>query len=189
MERSDDSFEKELETFRPILVSLAEALISPEVRGHVEASDLVQQTMLEAHAHADRLRHIHQTAFFNRLRQALKHNVLDAVKSLKAAKHDIARSVRESDLEESFARLDQLLCGDQTSPSQAVQRDEQITTMLTSLQALPTNQRLAIIGKHLRGKSLKEVAADLGLSESATAGLLHPGRQHLLRLMGGTHDE
>ena len=37
---------------------------------------------------------------------------------------------------------------------------------------------------HLQGLSLKEVAASLDLSESATAGLLHRGRQSLIHRMG-----
>ena len=92
-------------------------------------------------------------------------------------------------MEESFARLEQVLVADETSPSALVQRNEQIAIMLAALQELPENQRIAVIMKHLQGHCLKEVAASLGLSESATAGLLHRGRQQLIRCMGTHHDE
>lgn len=184
MEQSDDSIEKALERFRPILVTLAEAMISPAYRGDIEASDLVQQTLLEAHTGGRRLETYDGGPFFAWLRKALRNNLLDAVKHLNTQRKDVNRRVRESELEDSFARLEQVLVGDETSPSQIVERNEQIAVMLSTLQQLPENQRSAVIMKHLRGHSLAEIAATLGLSESATAGLLHRGRQHLLRRMG-----
>ena len=45
----NNDFEGALERFRPVLVTIAEAMISPAYRGDIEASDLVQQTLLEAH--------------------------------------------------------------------------------------------------------------------------------------------
>ena len=181
-EKSD--VEVALERFRPVLVTIAQAMISPAYRGDIEASDLVQQTLLEAHTGAGVLDPLDEGPFFGWLRKALQNNMLDSVKRLNTQKHDVSRRVRESELEESFARLEQVLAGDETSPSQLASRNEQIATMLSSLQELPDNQRMAVILKHLQGLSLKEVAASLDLSESATAGLLHRGRQNLIHRMG-----
>ena len=189
MERPDNEVEKALERFRPVLVTLAEAMISPAYRGDIEASDLVQQTLMEAHTNARFLDSFDEGPFFAWLRKALQNNLLDAVKHLGTQKKDVRRRVRQSEIEESFARLEQVLVGDETSPSQLVQRNEQIAIMLSALQELPDNQRMAVIMKHLQGHSLKEVAASLGLSESASAGLLHRGRQQLLRCMSTHHDE
>ena len=181
-------FEGALERFRPVLVTIAQAMISPAYRGDIEASDLVQQTLLEAHAGAGTLDPLDEGPFFGWLRKALQNNMLDAVKRLNTQKHDVGRRVRESELEESFARLEQVLAGDETSPSQLASRNEQIATMLASLQELPDKQRMAVIMKHFQGLSLKEVATSLDLSESAAAGLLHRGRQNLTHRMG-TRDE
>ena len=52
--------------------------------------------------------------------------------------------------------------------------------MLAAIQELPSNQRKAIILRHLRGHSLKEVADELQLSEDAVGGLLRRGRQQLV---------
>lgn len=170
-----------LEKFRPVLVTLAEALISPAFQGSLDASDLVQQTLLEAHTDAAGLVDQGEGPFFAWLRQALRHNVLDAVKQMTAQKNDVRRNVQVSVLEESFIRLDHVLATDETSPSQVMQRNEQIEHMLAVMQELPTNQRRALVLKHLRGESLRQVAETLGLSESAAAGLLHRGRQQLMR--------
>ena len=170
-----------MEKFRPVLLTLAEAMISPGLRGNLDASDLVQLTFLEAHQKTDQLAAIGEGPIFAWLRKALQHNVLDAVKHLKAQKNDIRRTLRCSEIGESFHFIEQFIAASDTSPSQFVQRNEQITLMLAAIQDLPANQRTAIILKHLRGHSLMEVADALQLTESATAGLLHRGRQQLVQ--------
>lgn len=176
-------FEKDIQRFRPILLSIAEAMISPTLRGHLEASDLVQQTFLEAHCNAEKLAGTESAPLFGWLRICLKNNLLDAVKHLKSQKNDLKRQMRISELAESFDRMEQLLVADQTSPSQIAERNEQILILLALLQEIPPDQKTAVIMKHLRGCSLKEIAEELNRSESATAGLLHRGRQNLVAAM------
>jgi RNA polymerase sigma-70 factor (ECF subfamily) len=178
-------FESNIQRFRPILLSIAEAMISPTFRGQLEASDLVQQTFLEAHCDAEKLAGTENGALFEWLRTCLRHNMLDAVKQLKTQKNDLKRQMRISELAESFDRMEQLLVADQTSPSQIAERNEQILIMLAVLQEIPPDQKTAVIMKHLRGCSLKEIAEELNRSESATAGLLHRGRQNLVAAMEG----
>jgi len=167
--------------FRPVLLTLAETMISPALRGNLEASDLVQQTLLEAHRNADQLAAIGERPIFAWLRKALRNNFLDAVKHLKAQKNDIRLTLRCSEIGESFHFIEQLFAADEPTPSQFAQRNEQVLLMLAAIQELPTNQRTVIILKHLRGLSLKEVAEALQLSEDAIAGLLHRGRQQLVQ--------
>ncbi len=179
----ETTFTQNIQRFRPILLTLAEAMISPALRGDLEASDLVQQTLMEAYHHVDKLAETESKPFYAWLRTCLKHNVLDAVKQLKTQKQDLRRRVRTSDLADSFDRLDRVLVADQTSPSQIAQRNEQISILLHHLQDLPTNQRTAVIMKHLQGCSLRDIAQALNLTEPAVAGLLHRGRQHLVTAM------
>lgn len=178
-----------LERFRPVMVTLADALISPAFRGSLDASDLVQQTLLEAHLDAAGLIEQGDGRFFAWLRKALRHNVLDAVKHVTAQKNDVRRNVQVAAIEDSFVRLENVLATDETSPSQVLQRNEQIEQMLAVMQELPANQRQALVLKHLRGESLKQVAETMGLSEAAVAGLLHRGRQQVIhRLEQLDHD-
>jgi RNA polymerase sigma-70 factor (ECF subfamily) len=166
-----------------MLLSRAETMISPTFRKELDASDLVQQTLMEAHCHAEKLSGIGSAPFFVWLKTALKHNVLDAVKHLKTQKHDWKRRLRISERADSFDRVENELVANQTSPSQIVQRNEQISILLGYLQELPSNQRKALSMKHLQGSTLKEIAEALCLSESAVAGLLHRGREQLVALM------
>ncbi|MEZ6134962.1 MAG: sigma-70 family RNA polymerase sigma factor [Pirellulaceae bacterium] len=183
MKRTQQQTEDSLDRHRPILISIAEALLSPALRGHVDASDLVQQTLMEAHCNIEELLKLDDSPLLAWLRSALKHNVLDAVRHLRTAKKNITRNLRLGDLHDSFVRLEQLLVADDTSPSQVMQRNEDISRMLAALQTLPTNQRMAVMLKHLRGHTLREVSEMLEVSESAVAGLLHRGRQQLLLRM------
>jgi RNA polymerase sigma-70 factor, ECF subfamily len=166
--------------FRPALLTLAEAMISPAFRGNVDASDLVQQTFLEAHHNANKLVGIGERPIFAWLCEALRHNFLDEIKHLTAQKNDIRRTLLCSEIDESFHHIEQFFAADDTSPSQFAERNEQILLMLAAIQELPSNQRKAIILRHLRGHSLKEVADELQLSEDAVGGLLRRGRQQLV---------
>lgn len=183
MKRTQQQTEDELNRYRPTLITLAEALLSPAFRGHVDASDLVQQTLMEAHCKIEELVKLDDAPLLAWLHSALRHNVLDAVRHLRTAKNNVARNLRLGDLQYSFVRLEQLLVADDTSPSQVMQRNEDISRMLAALQTLPPNQKMAIILKHLRGHTLGEVSEMLEVSESAVAGLLHRGRQQLLLCM------
>ena len=174
---------EDLQSIRPILISLAELMISPMYRSYIDASDLVQQTLLEAHAKQEQLDSLEDTHFQKWLHVALRNNLVDAIRKLRSAKHDVSRDLREADLHDSFARLSELFLAEQTSPSEMLQRGEEISRMLTKLQSLPENQRIAVTLKHLKGDSLRDVAETMGLSEPAVAGLLHRGRQQLLQLM------
>lgn len=189
MQPNHENFESRIERLRPVMLTLAEALLSPAYRVELEASDLVQQTLLEAHQQAHLLNSIDDGPFFAWLRTALQHNLLDAVKNLRTLKNDARRTVRASELEDSFVRLEQLFASDETSPSEVAQRNEQTAALLETIQCLPDNQRKAIILKHLRGHSLQEVAGILGLSEPAAAGLLHRGRKQLIERLGDSFDD
>lgn len=180
MKSATSLLETRIKQLRPVLVTLAEALISPANRVELDASDLVQQTLMEAHQHSQALASYDDGPFFSWLRSALRHNILDAVKHLSTKKNDAARRIRVSDIEDSFVRLEELLVADDTSPSEIVQRNEQTAQLLEAIQDLSGHQREAIILKHLRGLSLRKVAEELGLSETATAGMLYRGRKQLV---------
>lgn len=184
MDSGQTHFEARMQRLRSVLRSLAESLISPGLRAELDASDLVQQTLMEAWEQSDRLVSLDDRQLFGWLRTALRHNTLDAVKHLSTQKNDAERRLRMSELEGSFARLEDILHADGTSPSEVLQRAEQTTRLLMALQELPTQQRDAVMLKHLKGCSLQRVAETLHISEAAAAGLLHRGRKHLMDRLG-----
>ncbi len=190
MKRTQQQTEDDLERHRPILISLAEACflrLSWTYRR-------IRSRSADTHGSTLQYRRSGQAwtnaPFFAWLHSALKHNVLDAVKHLRDSKEQHCQKYPYRVISRtSFVRLEQLLVANDTSPSQVLQRNEDISRMLAALQTLPSNQRMAVILKHLRGHTLKEISEMLEVSESAVAGLLHRGRQQLLLCMKEDHDE
>jgi RNA polymerase sigma-70 factor (ECF subfamily) len=90
------SIERERLLFRfnemwELLIVLANEKISRDIQAKVGASDIVQQTMLEAYQHADSFRAQDDRHIFNWLSKILINNLRDASKSFRRTKK---RSVR-----------------------------------------------------------------------------------------------
>ncbi len=181
---NEQALAEKLHRLRPALISLAEALLAPAVRSELDASDLVQQTLLEAHLDCKSLVSFSEQQVLSWLREALRHNVIDAARHLKTQKKDVRRNRRLSDLHSTVIRLAELIAADQTSPSQRLEREEQVSRLLEAMQSLTANQRQVIILKHLRGWTLERVSEETGQTVTAVAGLLYRARQSLCRLLG-----
>src|SRR5260370_3423176 len=104
---------------------LAQARLDPRLKGKLDASDVVQQTLLEAHQGLGQFRG--QTAEQQAawLRQILARNLTNAVRDLRRQKRDVARERSlEAALNDSASRLENWLAAEQSSPSQHMQRQE-----------------------------------------------------------------
>ena len=172
----------DLERFRAYLGLLARLEVAPPLRDKVDLSGVVQQTLLEAdqgkRGQPNRARTDAETAAW--LRSILSHNLSDALRKLAAQKRDIRREWSlDAALDQSASHLEQWLAAEQSSPSQRVIRQEELLRMAESLAALPEAQRRAIELHHLQGMALAEIAAVLGTTKSAVAGLLHRGLKTL----------
>jgi RNA polymerase sigma-70 factor (ECF subfamily) len=173
-----------LERFRDYLALLARLQTGARFQGKVDLSGVVQHTLLEAYQARSRLAGLDEGQQAAWLRSALANNLADEIRKLSAGKRDLGRERSlEADLEQSASRLEGFLAAQQPSPSEHVQRDEQTLRLARALTALPEAQRRAVELHHLRGLSLAEVAAELGTSKPAVAGLLHRGLQKLRELL------
>jgi RNA polymerase sigma-70 factor (ECF subfamily) len=93
---------------------------------------------------------------------------------------DLERSL-EADLDRSASGLAGWLAADQTSPSQAAERNEELLRLADALVALPEPQREVVVLKHLRGWTLQRIAEHLGRTAPAVASLLRRGLEDLRR--------
>jgi RNA polymerase sigma-70 factor (ECF subfamily) len=179
----------EFERFRDYLALLARWQLAPQLRGKVDLSGLVQQTLLEAHQARDRLADQPSAARAAWLRCALANNLRDEVRKLATAARDVGRERSlEAALDQSSARLEAWLAADQSSPSGQAQRHEELLRLAAALAALPEDQRRAVELHHLQGQPLAEVAAELRRSKGAVAQLLFRGLKKLRELMGEGSD-
>jgi RNA polymerase sigma-70 factor, ECF subfamily len=169
--------------YRSYLLFLARLQLDSRAQSKLDPSDVVQQTLLEAHVKQHQFQG-NDEALAAWLRRALANNLRDALRAFRRDKRDMAREQSlEAGIEESSTRLARWLAADQSSPSHLASRKEDLLRMADALLLLPEAQRETIVLHHLQGWSLSEVAGQLQRSEPAVAGLLHRGLKQLRTLM------
>jgi RNA polymerase sigma-70 factor (ECF subfamily) len=139
-----DSDEMTIETFRGDLVALARFQVAarPLLAAKLEASDLVQQTLLKAHAARAQFRGRAPAEMAAWLRQILATTLADELRAFGRAKRNVfAERPIEADLDASSRRLDAWLASDQTSPSEQVGRRERAAAVANAVEALLPDQR------------------------------------------------
>ena len=169
-----------LERYRAYLGLLARLQVDPRLRGRLDLSGVVQQTLFEAHQvlrEADARTAEERLAW---LRKCLAHNLTDELRKLNAEMRDVRRERSlEAALGESSARLGAWAAAADPSPSEHCVRDEQAVQLAAALQALPEAQREALVLQHWHGWKVAEIAAHLGRTRTAIAGLLKRGLARL----------
>jgi RNA polymerase sigma-70 factor, ECF subfamily len=169
-----------LERHRTYLMLLARARILPLKGRKFDASDIVQQTLMDAFAKREQFRGTSEAELTAWLRQILKNNLLDVLRHEQCAKRDVRRQERlGATVEQSMARVDGWLLAAHSSPSQRLSKAEDLLRLSEALETLPVAQREAIVLHHLQGLKLTDVAKELGRTEPAVAGLLFRGLNKL----------
>jgi RNA polymerase sigma-70 factor (ECF subfamily) len=169
----------ELERYRNYLLLLARVRLDPRLRGKLDASDVVQQTLLEAHRDREAFRGP-DAARGAWLRQILARNLANVARDFGRERRDVGRErPLEADLDASASRLEGWLVADQSSPSQKAEKHERAVAVADALARLPEGQREAVILRHWHGWSLAEIAGRLDCTTAAVTGLLHRGLKNL----------
>jgi RNA polymerase sigma-70 factor (ECF subfamily) len=165
-----------LEQFRDYLQLLARLHLDPRLRGKVDLSGVVQQTLWEGHRALASGPPPRDAALGALLRRLLANNLADEVRRCYAGKRDVERERSlDAALEASSARLEAFLAADQSSPERRADRNEQLVRLAGALGRLPEVQRQAVELHYLCGWRLEDIAHHLGRGKSAVAGLLHRG--------------
>ena len=184
MDRPPDEAGRLLEPFRPYLRLLARLHLAPQLRGKLDPSDVVQQTLLQAYQALDQFRGHSEAERAAWLRQILARNLAQAVRYFGRARRDLAREQPlQAALDASSAQLEAWLAADQSSPSQRADQAEQAQRLAEALEQLPETQREALVLQHWQGLSLAEIGARLGRSPEAVAGLIKRGLKKLRHLL------
>lgn len=178
----------DVERYRSYLLLLAQMKLDRKLRGKVDASDLVQQTLLEAHQALESFRGNDSAAQAAWLRKILARNLANAIRDLTRAKRDIRKErALKTDLEDSASQLEGWLAADQSSPSQNLERQERALQLAEALAKLPDTQREAVVMRHFQAMSLSEIADQLGCTSAAVTGLLQRGLKNLRKALSEWH--
>src|ERR1700737_1670806 len=109
----------DLEPFRAYLRLLARLHLDPRLRGKLDPSDVVQETLLQGYRALAGFRGRGGAELAAWLRQILARNLAYAVRDLGRARRDVGRERSlEAALDESASRLEAWLAAKQSSPSQ-----------------------------------------------------------------------
>jgi RNA polymerase sigma-70 factor (ECF subfamily) len=176
----EDARDLGLERCREYLRMLARLQLHPLLHAKLDASDVVQQTLLSAHANRHQFQGRTEAELLGWLRQILANHLHGAMRRFGTGVRDVSR---ERSLDDVAARLDVWLVSDQPSPSQCVMREELHLRLANALSQLPADQRLAIELHHLKGSTLAETAAEMRRTKNAVIGLLFRGLKKLRHLL------
>ncbi len=177
---TEDNAAPDLEQYRSYLKLLADLQLNPRLKVKEDASDIVQQTMLEAHRDFAGFRGKTEAELRAWLKTILTHNLLTVAKHYGRDKRAAGLEVSLQDqLEQSSALLHRQLVADQTSPSMKLMKQERSEQLAEALLKLLDNERSAVVLKHFHNWSVAEIAQHLGRTEEAVAGLLRRGLRKL----------
>jgi RNA polymerase sigma-70 factor, ECF subfamily len=150
-----------LAIYRNYLRLLARLEIGGRLQAKVDASDLVQETMLEAHKNFPHFRGATEAEFTAWLRQIMAGILCGLLrKYFGTQKRDIRleRTLREN-FDNSSMLLEKGLVDLRSSPSQQAARREQAVLLADALENMPKDYREALILRHMEGLTFPEIAS------------------------------
>ena len=179
-----------LEQWRPYLRTLARMQIEPKLQAKIDASDIVQQTIIEAHKGVQQFRGETDEELRGWLRRIMARNLADEVRKHRRDKRDagLEQSMHAA-VNHSSLCMERYLEGGTSSPEQRAMKDEQLQGLAAAIEKLPDDQRMAVILHHLQGKSAAEIASQMEKTDVAVAGLLRRGLKRLRELMQANSQE
>jgi RNA polymerase sigma-70 factor (ECF subfamily) len=182
--KSDVALGPLLDVYRHYLRLLARVEIGRRLQGKLDASDLVQDTLLEAHRHFSRFRGTDEPQFAAWLRQILAAKVANLVRQYFGTQGRDVRLEQQlaADVDRSSCMLGRDLMASITSPSLQVARREQAVVLANALEQLPADYREVIILRHLEALSFPEIAERMQRSEDSVQKLWLRGLSRLRKV-------
>lgn len=170
---SGDSLGRLLQMYRNYLMVLAGTQIERRLQPRMSPSDIVQETMLRAHANFGQFRGASEPELIGWLRQILVNNLAKFVEQhVLAARRDVRREVSIERLgraiEQSTIQLAALLPAESRSPSAAAQQREEAVLLADRLAMLAPDYREVLMLRNLQGLPFETIAEQMERSVSAT---------------------
>jgi RNA polymerase sigma-70 factor, ECF subfamily len=185
---SPDALGQVLEGFRGYLLLIAQREMDPQLQAKGGASDLVQETLVDAVGHFDRFNGTSEGALRAWLRQLLLHNVADFGRHYRDTdKRQIDREVR-LEVGDSSLPLGDQLAADTLSPSHHAMEDEQAQAIQRALEQLPEDYRKVIRLRYQEDKSFEEIGCEMQLTPNAARKLWARAVKRLQQESEGFHD-
>ena len=161
-----------LSVYTQYLKTLANQQLDRRVRQRVSPSDLVQDTLLEAHRDFPNFRGNTTAELVSWLRRILIHNLIRASEHhLHTEKRDARREISLQRLAANLGSVDSplevALRSPIGSPSADLRGQEQVSELDRALSTLPKEQRQVVMMRHLEGLAFSEIAERIGRTSGA----------------------
>jgi RNA polymerase sigma-70 factor, ECF subfamily len=154
---------------RNFLGIVARAQVESWLRAKVDASDIVQQTMLEAYRDFHKFRGSTEAEWLAWLRQILQHNAANFIRhyhgTAKRQAHREVALAQPGDDSHAPRGLDPADCGE--SPSQQLLRKEREWQVAEAMAQLAPDHREVILLRNLERLPFEDVAVRMGRSRPA----------------------
>jgi len=155
---------------RSYLGLVARTQVETHLQAKVDASDLVQQTLMEAHRDFERFQGASEGEWLAWLRRILAHNTADFIRryrgtAKRATSREVSAPVGRSD-RSTFIALGEPADSIETPSQQMVRRDDQLA-IAAALETLTPDHREVIVLRNLERLSFEEVAVRMGRTRPA----------------------
>lgn len=152
---------------RSYLMVVANAELARDVAAKVAPSDIVQETLLEAHVDVDRFRGETRDELLAWLRQILRHNLLNVSRRYRdTASRKIARETKLNNGSSSDGAMPKLV-DPWPGPGSEVIQSEDEQQLLAALSRLPEKYRIVIELRNRDRLSFTEIGAQTDCSPEA----------------------
>jgi RNA polymerase sigma-70 factor (ECF subfamily) len=164
-----DSLNQLMRKYQSRLKQMIAMRMSPRLQARVDASDIVQDALLEAATRIDSYTSTLEVPFYPWLRQIAMQRMIDATrKHLAADVRDVGRERRFAHQEDvSVAHLVDRLVANASSPTQQVRREESKQRVHAALDALAEVDREVLVMRYLEQMPTTEIAVALNITERA----------------------
>jgi RNA polymerase sigma-70 factor (subfamily 1) len=161
------------------------------LRPYLDPDDILQQAYISAFkaieqrqfSIADGQRDI-VGSFYKWLEAIAISRLKDQERALRRQRRDVRREIRDRpDVTASYPGLAHRLAASESTPSRQIARAEAVAAVMSCLARLSDDQRTVVQLRFLEGRSVADVAAQLGKTESATHMLCHRALKSLRELM------
>ncbi len=164
---SDEALGEALEACRDYLLKVAQSELDPALRAKGGASDLVQETFLEAQRDFQRFHGTSEEELLAWLRQVLLNNLCNFARQYrKTAKRDVGREI-ELQAGRSSLNWREALSDQGPTPSKNVMREEAVDSLEAALSRLPDDYRLIIVYRYREERSFEDIAQRMNRSPNA----------------------
>jgi RNA polymerase sigma-70 factor (ECF subfamily) len=186
---SREALGQAFDAFRRYLLIVAQRELDPDLQAKGSASDLVQETFLEAQRDFGQFHGDSAAAWKAWLRQLLLNNLANFTRTYRAtAKRDVHREVAIDPAGSAGARGGDPFA-DVISPSGLAVKSEQAQSLLRALEQLPEDYRRVILLRYQQQQPFDEIARLMNRTSNAVRILWSRAVRRLRQMMENSHDE